>query len=252
MSFDLLGGGDSNKSNVAGAGEFFDPTSWMTKLTGAPKWMNPHTFIKPATNKLNKYLSTVTGPINRINTAIEPGARMVGQTGIGKKWNQTIENRPADALGIAAATVFGGGAAMGAMGGGAAGAGGAAASGSGGFGAGTLGGGAGIGFGGAGGGFGAGALGGGAGIGAGSTAGGFGAGALGGGAGIGYGGLSAGGASSGIFGNMTMMDKIKLGQQAADTMQQQQAQNTSPVLGYQYSPSNPLRSYDNYHISSYQ
>ena len=212
MSFDLLGGGDSNKSNVAGAGEFFDPTSWMTKLTGAPKWMNPHTFIKPATNKLNKYLSTVTGPINRINTAIEPGARMVGQTGIGKKWNQTIENRPADALGIAAATVFGGGAAMGAMGGGAAGAGGAAASGSGGFGAG----------------------------------------ALGGGAGIGYGGLSAGGASSGIFGNMTMMDKIKLGQQAADTMQQQQAQNTSPVLGYQYSPSNPLRSYDNYHISSYQ
>ena len=62
--------------------------------------------------------------------------------------------------------------------------------GSGGFGAGALGGGPGIGYGGTGGGFGAGALGGGPGIGAGSPSGGFGKDKLGGGPGIGYEGLS--------------------------------------------------------------
>jgi hypothetical protein len=108
----LIGGGESHKSNITPMGEAFDPTSWITKGIGAD-FLNPHKYINPATDKLNEWGSKITGPINRLNTQIEPGAAMLNQTEIGKQWNETIENRPVDAAAMAMAAIFGGGALMG-------------------------------------------------------------------------------------------------------------------------------------------
>ena len=109
----LIGGGESNKSNMSRMGEQFDPTSWITKGIGAD-FLNPHKYINPATDTLNKYIGKVTGPINKLNTQIEPGANMLDQTEIGHNWNQTIENRPVDAAALVMGAIFGGGALAGA------------------------------------------------------------------------------------------------------------------------------------------
>ena len=127
-NLNLIGGGESHKSNIAQYGEDFDPTSWITEAMGTD-FLNPHKYIKPATDKLNEWLGTVTKPINKLNTQIEPGAAMLDKTEMGHAWNQTIENRPVDAIAMVMAAIFGGGALAGAGAGGAGAAGAPAASG---------------------------------------------------------------------------------------------------------------------------
>ena len=106
MGINLFGGGDSHHSNVVDIGEMFDPTSWFL-----PKAINPHTYAKPVATATNEILSPVFKPINQFHTAITPGKSWLDEkVPLLKAWNDTVENRPADALGIAAATVFGGGA----------------------------------------------------------------------------------------------------------------------------------------------
>lgn len=111
----IFGGGNSHKSNIAGLGEMFDPMSWIL-----PDEINPHTYAKPIANWSNEALSKVAKPINQFHTAITPGKQWIDDNvGIAKAWNQTVENRPVDALAVAAATFFSGGAAAGAGAGGA-------------------------------------------------------------------------------------------------------------------------------------
>lgn len=250
-NLNLLGGGESHKSNIAQYGEDFDPTSWITKGIGAD-FLNPHKYIKPATNKLNEWIGTVTKPINQLNTKIEPGAAMLNQTPIGKQWNQTIENRPVDAAAMVLGAIFGGGALMGA--GGAAGAAGApAASG----GAGAMGG-----------------LGGMSGAASAITptfASGVGAGS-GVASGLGYSGLGTLGASgtaaansmlpslgsfssmggagvggSSLFGNMSAYDKINNAKRLADALRNGIEDYQKAKSGYQNTYS-PIGSYHNYHM----
>lgn len=112
MGVNLFGGGDSHHSNVADLGAMFDPTSWFL-----PEEINPHTYAKPVATATNELLSPVFKPINQFHTAITPGKAWLDEkVPLLKAWNDTVENRPADALGIAAATVFGGGALAGAGG----------------------------------------------------------------------------------------------------------------------------------------
>jgi hypothetical protein len=125
--FNILGGGDSHKSNVARLGAGLDPTHYFFKAVGL-KAADPHTYLTPIADKTNGWFSKVSKPVNQFMTKITPGKQYLDDhVPILKSWNQTVENRPVDALGIAASTVFGGGALMGAAGGAGAGAGAAGA-----------------------------------------------------------------------------------------------------------------------------
>lgn len=234
----LIGGGESHKSNITPMGEAFDPTSWITKGVGAD-FLNPHKYINPATDKLNEWGSKITGPINRLNTQIEPGANLLNQTEIGKQWNETIENRPVDAAALVMGAIFGGGALMGA--GGAAGGAASAPMGM----AGSTGAGlsaitpafsSGVGA-----------------VGTGSTLGGLGSGlgAFGSSTGAGlaaltpkFASMGSGAASGGMLGNMSTYDKINWGKKLADALREGQEQADNQYKNT-YSP---IGSYHNYHM----
>ncbi|WAK01875.1 hypothetical protein [Methylobacter sp. YRD-M1] len=114
-------GGTSHHSGVADLGETFDPTSHMVKGLGAPKWMNPHTYLKPIATKSNELISPVTKTINKFDKSINPFHNYLDKNvPMVRAINETVENRPVDAAAIAAGLFFSGGALAGAMGGGAA------------------------------------------------------------------------------------------------------------------------------------
>lgn len=124
----ILGGGNSHTSNIGHLPERFDPMMWVAEKTGAPKWIAPSYQSGWLADKGNKYLSPITKPINQFHVKYDPVNHYLDKNvGLWHQWNQTVENRPTDAAGIAAAIFFTGGAAAGAAGGGAAAGAGAAA-----------------------------------------------------------------------------------------------------------------------------
>jgi len=105
---------DPHRSGIAALGRILDPVSYIPGLKVIPEAVDKYV-TQPVTDTANRVLSPIVGAVQAVEHKINPISNYLDKNvGIIQGINQFARDKPADTLGILAASFFGGGALAGA------------------------------------------------------------------------------------------------------------------------------------------